>query len=482
MIRLSLAFSLAFVVCGCTDKDQAEQQLGSTDVRVDHPASDNDPDSGGTQMCVNDNGEIFVVWVDDRDGTPDIWFNRSLDLGVQWMPSDVKINRGFENNVWDPAIGCNNDGVFVAWEDDRDGELQNHQIYFSRSLDQGDTWSVDDLLLELDPDGLSFSQGPQVAVDGSNVHVVWYDNINGAYDIYMATSENDGETWGDPVRVDSDEPAGSAFSGAPQVVAVNQKDVYVVWEDTRDGNSDIYFARSDNSGSSFKSDKRLDGGDDNGANNSFAPKLDADGDNVFVVWHDTRNGEGRDVFFNFSSDNGKNWSNTAQRMDSDQPAFFNSTFPVVSLIGDTAHVAWQDNRFDGYDIFYRLYNGFDPQGEEVRVDLGDNEGFTNSTTPIIADNGTDVAITWQDQRGDAESDSGYNDLYYNLTTGGFEFNEPDLRIDSMEPGQSFKVDVNTHIHGQKLFTVWTDGRLGTSDIFFSSLTLGEESTYVSPAQ
>ena len=147
MIRLSVAFSLSFLVGACTDKDQGDQPLGSTDVRVDHPASENDPDSGDTQMCVNDNGEIFVVWVDDRDGTPDIWFNRSLDLGVQWMPSDVKINRGFENNVWDPAIGCNNDGVFVAWEDDRDGELQNHQIYFSRSLDQGDTWSIDDLLL-----------------------------------------------------------------------------------------------------------------------------------------------------------------------------------------------------------------------------------------------------------------------------------------------------------------------------------------------
>ena len=38
--------------------------------------------------------------------------------------------------------------------------------------------------------------------------------------------------------------------------------------------------------------------------------------------------------------------------------------------------------------------------------------------------------------------------------------------------------MSVHIHNGQLFTVWTDGRAGTADIYFKSLTLGEQGDFV----
>lgn len=481
MLRSSLkvVFAVA-LVSGCSKSADSGIPPENLDIRIDQAAQDNDPDSYGTQMCVNENGEVFVVWLDTRDGTDDVWFNRSLDLGLSWMPSAVKLNRGIDNNVWNPAIACNTKGVYVVWEDDRDGELQNHNIYFNRSLDGGETWAENDKLLELDEDGNSFSQGPQIVSAGDDLYVVWYDNLNGAADIISASSGDNGKTWGDPVRVDSDEPAGIAFSGSPRVAATETGNVYVVWEDTRNGNSDIYFARSDNAGSSFKPDTRLDGGEEAGRSFSFSPQIAADGDNVYVTWHDARNaaaqGEGgRDIYMNYSSNAGKDWSNSATRADTDNAGFFNSLFPKVQVVGSTGYIAWSDNRNNStYDIYLRVFDNGEPQGDEFRVDVGSEAGQANSTDVVMATNGVEVVVGYEDQRnGDVSAEEGYNDLFYNYVAGG-SVQDPDLRIDTFYPANSFKTDLHIALHQQLVYATWTDGRLGSSDVFFKKLALGEE--------
>ena len=481
MQRLSLGLLVVMVIgCGGDGGDTGVMPLG-LDTRIDLAPQSSDPDSGDTQMCVDDNGTVYVVWIDDRDDSPDVWFNRSANGGASWLPSAVKLNRGLDNNVWSPDVSCNKKGVYVVWEDDRDGALQNHQIYFNRSMDGGETWLQNDVLLELDAEGRSFSQGPKLKSVGDDLYAVWYDNANGAYDIFLAGSGDNGKTWRDPVRVDSDEPAGVARSGNPQIDATENGRVYVVWEDSRNGNSDIYFARSDNAGSSFKQDQRLDGGDDLGAFHSFVPRMSAEGDNVYVVWHDERNGAGRDIFLNYSADGGANWSNTAVRVDSDNPGFFNSVFPEVITLGNQAHVVWQDLRVSpGYDMYYRVVENGEPLEEEVRLDVGDDPGLSHSMKVSMSTNGVDIAMAWEDSRHDATDGDGYDDLFYNYASADGTLQETDFRIDSLADGESFKFDLNVHLHGQKIFTVWTDGRLGTADVYFKSLTLGEEGEFVEP--
>jgi len=474
---------VVWTVVGCGG-DKSSDSGGSDlqpDTWIDLAAEGIESDE--VDSCVTDEGQVFVVWVDDRDGTPGVWLNRSTDLGLTWLQAAVPVSHG-DGNVFAPKVACNSTGTFVVWEDDRDGQLAYHQIYFNRSLDGGATWEAEDKLLESnDPDGLTYSQGPSIAIAGTDLYVAWFDNVNGAYDIYVAASSDAGNEWRNPVRVNSDEPAGSAFSAWPVLDATPGGRVYSAWQDSRSGASDIYFGRSENAASDFKPDERIDGGDAPGEWDSFPPQIASDGgNNIYVVWHDARNGEGRDIFFNYSGNAGADWLANAVRLDSDNAGFFDSERPRLTVSGTTAHVVWHDNRNGGFDVFYRTIEGGTPGDEEIRVNT-DAAGFANSLNPIVtySEDTNTVLVAWEDGRAEAETgaDNGYNDLYYNFSTGA-AFQEVDLRVDAMAPGESWKTQLQAHAFGNLAYYVWLDGRAGDADVYFHAWPIGEEAIFVEP--
>ena len=67
-----------------------------------------------------------------------------------------------------------------------------------------------DIRLSDDVDGKTRSVRPRVAAAGQQVYVTWYDNPDGAFDIFAMGSPNRGVDWNPVVRLDSDEP-GEAF-------------------------------------------------------------------------------------------------------------------------------------------------------------------------------------------------------------------------------------------------------------------------------
>jgi len=487
----ALASVVLLAACGGTGPGGLEF-VGDT--RLDSAEVNDDPDSQGTKMCLTDAGHVYVLWLDNRrdssDPRSDIWLNRSLDRGDSWLQAPVRVNHE-DSNVFNAELHCNSRGVFVVWEDDRDGELENHQIYFNKSTNLGETFLDEDILLEVfDVEGNSMSLEPKIigsTKPGSEdeLFVTWYDNLNGAYDILVTSSGDSGETWRDPVRVDSDQPAGSAYSARPKIaVSDDALDVFVVWEDSRDGAADVYFARSVSGGVSWENDDRLDVGDGAGAWNSFEPQICTNGDeSVYVVWHDARNGEGRDVFYNYSPDSGADWSSEAERIDSDPAGLNNSLFPVCVAEGSSAHVAWQDNRNDGYDIFYRQIRDGLLDDPEVRLDIGDIEGGANSLGTTIANDRQAVMVAWRDGRSEARQgvSNGFEDLHYqHFGATGFDREtaevDSDFRVDSWYDGQSFKTDLNIAVLGGEWYAAWTDGRNGSLDVFFRRLALGEAAT------
>lgn len=504
MMRMAMT-SLVLLLGACTagnsttgDEDIIERIL---DVRIDggEPIeAELDPedrlDSNNVKMCVTADGNVYVAWLDQRDGRSDVWFNRSFDAGTTWMEAPIRVKQG-PGDASGLDMACASDRIFLVWEDNRDGETNYENIYLNYSTDGGDTWQAEDKAIDADPDGTAISLGPKIGLYQGRVHVVWFDQRNGAPDIYMSTSTNGGRGFGDPVQISGDREEGQGgrdWSGNPNMAIDKETGtIHVVWEDARNGKLDLFYAYSRNGGQGFGPQKRIDKGDEQGSGYSFTPQIAADGGRIYIVWHDDRNSAAgnRDVLFNYSADNGDTWFDAAELVESDDPGFYDSYAPDVTSSGTTAHVVWQDKRNTGFDIYYQQIasgelvtakDGAAVVADEIRLDNGDDVGLGNSVKPVIAMEDETIVVAWEDRR--ADQDKGYNELYYNFfdPQSGTEespaawLDDDDLRLDSVIEGTSYAVEHQMDVVGGEVYSVWVDGRNGSDDVYFSRIAVGAE--------
>jgi hypothetical protein len=80
-----------------------------------------------------------------------------------------------------------------------------------------------------------------MAVSGASVHLAWYDNTDGNYEIYYTRSTNGGTNWQANTRLTFD----TAGSYRPSI-AVSDTMLHLIWNDSRDGNFEIYYKRNPN--------------------------------------------------------------------------------------------------------------------------------------------------------------------------------------------------------------------------------------------
>ncbi|MDQ6748872.1 MAG: hypothetical protein M3010_12305, partial [Candidatus Dormibacteraeota bacterium] len=91
---------------------------------------------------------LVTVWADGRNGKDDIYFTRSIDGGTTWSaPTRVAHNAAGTSYQVEPWVAVAPNGRFdVIWYDDRDfpGNLNTFHIYASHSTDDGASWTGPD--------------------------------------------------------------------------------------------------------------------------------------------------------------------------------------------------------------------------------------------------------------------------------------------------------------------------------------------------
>lgn len=470
------------VMFGCSDPEKPTE-----DISVD--AAKGKVDAFSPRACTTSDGTVHVAWFDNRDGENAIQYNRSGDGGVAWMPSPITLNTG-KAAATNPAIACDDDFIYVVWEDVRDSEYGYPNIYANSSEDGGRHWAEEDTMLDADPEGDHISLSPQVVADGDNAYVVWADGVNGAYDIFVQSTTNAGQSWRDtPVRVDTN-AEGAAYSANPRIATDGEGNVVVVWEDRRDGGSDIYANFSEDKAKTFSDDDiRLDGGDDKGSTDSFLPQVAMNEDGVYAAWHDNRYGDNQAILLNGSTSHGTEWWDDAQRVETDALDIADSQSPRVAVGGGRVHVVWQDNRAGGYDIFHRSketgdkdwdLEADDGETEETRLE-SDWPGEAQSYEPVLDVAGSSVIVAWRDFRNDSGDST--NDLYYNYSNdAGETWQGDDFRINSNAPGSTYVTDAYIRRVDATFTAVWADGRTGYSRVYSASRAMGEESNYIEPEE
>ena len=292
---------------------------------------------------------VNVIWDDGRDGNFEIYSKRSTDGGATWG-TDTRLTTNTAQS-YGPCVTGEGLNLGIVWRDDRDGNIE---VYYKRSTNGGISWGSD-TRLTFDP---SISWLPSISISGANVHVAWWDSRDGNEEIYYKSSGDGGITWGSDNRLTTD-----AASSTYASISSSGLFVHVVWKEYRDGDLEIYYKRSINGGISWGPDIRLS----TSIGISELPSIKASGSIVHLVWDDDRNGNS-EIYYKRSADGGVTWG-LDTRLTTDGSISYCSS---LSVSGSVVHIVWTDTRDSNYEVYYKR----DPTGNVLEVsELGYNNNF-----------------------------------------------------------------------------------------------------------
>jgi hypothetical protein len=125
-------------------------------------------------------GGVFVAWQDYRSGSDNHIFAQHLTaqgaITGGWPVNGTPVCQAQYSQYYPVLTGDGTSGVFIAWQDYRDGAT-NH-IYAQHQTSGNAGWTADGIPVTTASNG---QFAPQVAQDGSGgAFIAWYDSRNGS--------------------------------------------------------------------------------------------------------------------------------------------------------------------------------------------------------------------------------------------------------------------------------------------------------------
>src|SRR5712664_2459027 len=294
---------------------------------------------------------------------------------------------------------------------------------------------------------LDFSFTPQMAVDlGGNIYVVWEDDSNTNSNILFSRSTDGGVTFSAPKNLSNT----SGFSFNPRIAADTHGAINVVWEDDTPGNLDVMFSHSTDGGLTFSTPLNVS----NDAPNSDSPQIAADASgNLYILWENTS--VTLAVVFSRSTDGGVTFS-TPVNVSTNAGGSFSPQMAVDP--GGNISVVWEDDAFTSSDI---SFSRSADHGATFSIPKSLSNNIGNSVSPqVTVDLTGNINVSWQNDG------PGNPDIFFSRSSDkGATFSTPKNLSNS--PGLSnapqIKVDAGGNIN-----VVWADNNPPdlNPDVFF----------------
>lgn len=202
---------------------------------------------------------IYFTWTRFLTGQQ-ILCIKSTNGGVNWSTPTIVSEADYSVQGSDPVISLNGQ-VNVVWNF-YSGTTAS--IMYDKSTNGGASFGTDKIISTGDyPDNLPNGAltFPSIAADISGgarngyLYVVFSDARNGDADVFFSRSTNSGNNWSSPVRVNNDAIGNGKLQYWPWIGVNNDGKIAIVWLDTRNTSNntivEAYMARSNDGGVSF---------------------------------------------------------------------------------------------------------------------------------------------------------------------------------------------------------------------------------------
>jgi len=286
-------------------------------------------------------GHWIAVWesTDSLGGAigtdTDILFARSTDNGASWTaPAPLNSNAGSDTGFDGvPVITTDGQGNWIAaWKSNENlgGSIgTDMDILFSRSINNGQTWSLPAPLNGNAAIDMGFDDSVEVAADDQGHFVaVWRSQIattgpGSDGDIFVAVSMDGGMTWSSPTFLNTTGVTDTGGDDSPHIATDRQGNWLAAWtsNDTLGGtigiDSDILCARSSDNGMTWTDPTPINTTAATDTGDDFGPRIATDRQGAWlVVWESNENlngqtGTERDILFARSDNNGETWADPA---------------------------------------------------------------------------------------------------------------------------------------------------------------------------
>jgi len=350
-------------------------------------------DQGGPAVAAGNGDKIFAVWEELRpNGRYGIVGVVSDDGGASF--AENRVLTPDTSNQTSPAVCVDKSGaedvIYVFYLDDRAAPGLTTDVYGFWSDDDLETVHEFNLTYDLPLQG-----PPSCATALGLVAVAWADGGSPpGDDVRVATSS---DKFSDEVEY-AWVTNGQRDMAAPSVAVTGSGVVALAWEDHENEDevlrvedrvpilrgADILLAASDDeyAAQTIVADAERD---------QLLPRLAADGDELYLVWQDERDGD-FDIFFAASADSYANVRLTDTAYDAIEPA--------LAVAAGAVHVVWEDySAASGTpDIRYvRSPDGGASFYPEVSVE-DDPTGAEQITPDVALAGGTGPLVVWTDAR------------------------------------------------------------------------------------
>jgi hypothetical protein len=143
-------------------------------------------------------GNVYVLAAAQRisiSDPGDIMFAKSTDGGMSWgAPKRLNNDLGANSTQWFGTMSLSPDGrIDVIWLDTRNSTEANPNLsalYYTYSMDQGETWSTNEMLSETFDPHVGWPQQQKMGdyfdmvSDNQGAHLAWAGTFNGEQDVY----------------------------------------------------------------------------------------------------------------------------------------------------------------------------------------------------------------------------------------------------------------------------------------------------------